>query len=63
MTGSEEDHGRSSRPDAEDRRWSDTGRVLGGQTIGRLGGRVMLCMVCTMHMDIKSAGFLVEPQN
>jgi hypothetical protein len=25
------------RPDAEDRGWSSTGRILGGQTIGRSG--------------------------
>jgi hypothetical protein len=35
MTGSDEDHGRSSIPGAEDRRWSDTSQVLGGRTIGR----------------------------
>jgi hypothetical protein len=33
--GSDEDQGRSRRPDAEDYEWSSTGRVLGGQTIGR----------------------------
>jgi hypothetical protein len=25
--------------------------------------RVTLCAVCTMHMETRSAGFLVEPQN
>jgi hypothetical protein len=28
MTGSDEDHGRSRRPGAEDQRWSSIGRVL-----------------------------------
>jgi hypothetical protein len=40
MVSSDEDHGRSRRPSAEDRRWLGTGRVLGGQTIGRLGDAV-----------------------
>jgi hypothetical protein len=35
MAGSDEDHGRSRRPGAEDRGWSSIGRVLGGQTIER----------------------------
>jgi hypothetical protein len=29
MEGSDEDHGRSRRPGAEDREWSSIGRVLG----------------------------------
>jgi hypothetical protein len=40
MAGSNEDLGRSRRPGAEDRRWSSTGQVLGGRTIGRLGDTV-----------------------
>jgi hypothetical protein len=35
MTGSDEDQSRSRRLGAEDRRWSSTGRVLGGRTIVR----------------------------
>jgi hypothetical protein len=35
-----------------------TGRVLGVQAIERLGGA---CAVCTLHMETRSAGFLVEP--
>jgi hypothetical protein len=31
--------------------------------VGRLGGRMMLCAVCTMHEEVSSAYFLVEPQN
>jgi hypothetical protein len=44
MVGSDEDHGRSRGPGADDRRWSGTGRVLSGQTIGRLGDAV-----CGLH--------------
>jgi hypothetical protein len=32
-----------------------TGRVL--------GGRVAPCAVCTWHVETRSAGFFVEPQN
>jgi hypothetical protein len=35
MVGSDKDLGRSTRPNADDRGWSRTDRVLGGQTIGR----------------------------
>jgi hypothetical protein len=35
--GSDDDLGKSRRPGAEDRGWSSTGRVLGGQMIGRSG--------------------------
>jgi hypothetical protein len=34
-SGQREDHGRSRSPDAEDRGWSNTDRVLGGRTIKR----------------------------
>jgi hypothetical protein len=44
MADSDEDHDRSRRPGEEDRRWSGTGRVLGGQTIGRSGDAV-----CGLH--------------
>jgi hypothetical protein len=30
---------------------------------GRSGGRVMPCAVCTIHMETRSADFLVEPEN
>jgi hypothetical protein len=30
---------------------------------GRSGGRVTSCVICTVHMEIRSTGFLVEPQN
>jgi hypothetical protein len=35
MADNDEDHGRNRRPGVKDRGWSRTGRVLGGQTIGR----------------------------
>jgi hypothetical protein len=40
MADSNEDLGRSRKPDVEDQRWSSTGRVLGGWTIGRSGDTV-----------------------
>jgi hypothetical protein len=44
MTSSDEYRDRSRRPDAEDRGWSDTSRVLGRRTIGRSGDTM-----CGMH--------------
>jgi hypothetical protein len=49
MAGSDEDHGRSRRPGAKD--WD-------GRTC-----QVTLCAVCTMHEEMRSTSFLVEPQN
>jgi hypothetical protein len=40
MAGNDEDLGRSKRPDAEDRGWSSTGRVLSDRTIERSGDAV-----------------------
>jgi hypothetical protein len=60
MVGSDKDRGRSRRPGVKDRGWLSTGRVLGGR---RSGGRVTLCVVCTMHKETRSVSFLVEPQN
>jgi hypothetical protein len=31
--------------------------------VGGSRGRVVLCAVCTMHVGMRSVGFLVEPQN
>jgi hypothetical protein len=36
---------------------------VGYSVARRSGGQVTLCAVCTMHMEMRSAGFLVEPQN
>jgi hypothetical protein len=44
MTSNDENHDRSRRPVTEDRRWSNTGRVLGGRTIERSGD-----VVCSLH--------------
>jgi hypothetical protein len=44
MVSSDEDHGRSRRPSAEDRGWSSTGRVLGGRMIERSGDAM-----CGLH--------------
>jgi hypothetical protein len=37
-----------------------TSRILGGRVIERLGGAVS---VYAVHVETRSAGFLVEPQN
>jgi hypothetical protein len=44
MAGSDEDRGRSRRPGTEDRGWSGTVQVLGGQMIERSGDTV-----CGVH--------------
>jgi hypothetical protein len=44
MTDSNEDRGRSRRPDAEDRGWLSIGQILSGRTIGRSGDAV-----CDLH--------------
>jgi hypothetical protein len=31
--------------------------------VERSEGRVTLCAVCTVHVEMSSVGFLVEPQN
>jgi hypothetical protein len=36
---------------------------VGYSVTGRSGGRVTPCVVCTVHVEMRSAGFLVEPQN
>jgi hypothetical protein len=55
MADNDEDRGRSRRPGAEDRGWSNTGWVLGGQTIGRSGDTM-----CDLHraQGDKEHGFL-----
>jgi hypothetical protein len=34
---------------------------VGYSVIGRLRGRVAPCAVCIVHVEMRSAGFLVEP--
>jgi hypothetical protein len=36
---------------------------VGYSVAGRSRGRVAPCVVCTWHVETRSAGFLVEPQN
>jgi hypothetical protein len=36
---------------------------VGYSVAGQSRGRVAPCVVCTWHMETRSAGFLVEPQN
>jgi hypothetical protein len=55
MAGSDEDHGRSRRPGANDLGWSSTGQVPSGQTIGRSGD--VVCGLHRTHRD-EERGFL-----
>jgi hypothetical protein len=36
---------------------------VGYSVAGQSGGQVMPCAVCTVHMEMRSVGFLAEPQN
>jgi hypothetical protein len=36
---------------------------VGYSVVGRSRGRVAPCVVCTMQVETRSVGFLVEPQN
>jgi hypothetical protein len=58
MACSDEDHGRSRKPGAE-----DLGMVAQvGYSVARQSrGRVAPYAVCTWHMETRSASFLVEP--
>jgi hypothetical protein len=49
MADSDDDLDKSRRPGAEERRWLSTDRILGGQTIGRLGD--VLCGLHCAHRD------------
>jgi hypothetical protein len=59
MVGSNDDHGRSRRHGVEDKRQVHVRYLVAGRSIGR----VTLCAVCTVHKEMRSARFLVEPQN
>jgi hypothetical protein len=37
--------------------------LVGYSVVGRSEGQVMICVVCTMHVETRGAGFLVEPQS
>jgi hypothetical protein len=59
MACSDDDHGRSRRPGVEDQRWSHrSGTRWPGSR-----GRVAPCEVGTCHVETRSVGFLVDPQN
>jgi hypothetical protein len=60
MADIDENLRRSRRSGAEDRRRSST---VGYSVVGRLGGRMAPCGVCTVHKEMSSADFLVQPQN
>jgi hypothetical protein len=53
MAGSDEDHGRSRRLGAEDHGWSHRSGTR------RPDDQEMPCAVCTVHMEMRSTGFLV----
>jgi hypothetical protein len=36
---------------------------VGYSVLGRSGGRVTPCAICTMHVEMRSVSFLVETQN
>jgi hypothetical protein len=36
---------------------------VGYSVVGRSRGRVALCAVCTVHVEMMSSDFFVEPQN
>jgi hypothetical protein len=36
---------------------------VGYSVAERSGGQVTLCVTCTVHVETRNAGFLVEPQN
>jgi hypothetical protein len=55
MACNDEYHGRSRRPGAEDQGWSHRSGTRWP------GGRVAPCAVGTVHVETRSAGFLVEP--
>jgi hypothetical protein len=44
-------------------RTEDSQAQVGYSVAGRSGGMVMPCVVFTVHVETRSAGFLVEPQN
>jgi hypothetical protein len=44
-------------------RTGDEQAQVGYSVAGRSRGRVMLCAVCTVHKETRSADFLIWPQN
>jgi hypothetical protein len=60
MAGSDEDLGRTRRPV---QRIRDGQAQVGYSMVGRSGGRMTPCVVCTVHKETMSPDFLVWPQN
>jgi hypothetical protein len=44
-------------------RTGDSEAQVGYSMVGRSGGRVTPCVICTVHNETRSTGFLIEPQN
>jgi hypothetical protein len=44
-------------------RTGDGQAQVGCSVAGQSRGQVMLCAVCIVHKELRSTGFLVEPQN
>jgi hypothetical protein len=44
-------------------RTEDGQAQVGYLLVGRLGGRVTPCAVCTVHVEMRGADFLVQPEN
>jgi hypothetical protein len=42
-------------------RTEDGQAQIGYSVVKQSGGRVTSCAVCTVHMETRSAGFMVEP--
>jgi hypothetical protein len=60
MTNSDKDRGMSKRMV----QMSGDGKAqISYLVAGRSGDRVTLCAICTVHMEMRSVSFLVEPQN
>jgi hypothetical protein len=54
--GSDENHGRSMRPGAENHGWLSTGQVLGGRVIERSGDAI-----CGLHRVVVSPDLASKP--
>jgi hypothetical protein len=58
MMGSDE-----NRVGDQVRRTGNGQAQVGYSPVGRSGGRVTPCAICTIHVETRSVSFLVEPQN
>jgi hypothetical protein len=60
MMNSDKDRGRSKRMA---QMTGDGKAQIRYLVAGRSRGRVTPCAICTLHMEMRSVSFLVEPQN